>query len=467
LSQQSFNDAFSLSWYDYIDPATEITFLAGRGMASSGNCAGLSILADAGEDQFVVGQLTESFWANYKSQTISTPPISYEINVSHWKQLSSTFLRGYIGTIFQSPSTTAGQIERDLAKSNYNYGLLAIEYGTKGHVLVPLRVSHAGSQIQIDVYDSNRPCGQIPDPATYPQVIIQGNNWSYVMAGGETWSGSSNSTASFSGLGYVPYLGGDGWSDLGTNLLGLVKIVFGNGVSVDQVTDATGKRLYVPGQGKVLDKSAQGIGNQLIRVPMLAQNQFGRPRTKGTALTLNHGQSLTPAMQSQVQTMASEYEADYGNSGQIFLAQPNQLSTLTFTLSGANASKPVRMLVGQGGQFYEIKANAQTATAHPSVVVHNLADLSSGISIQSRDQSSLKVTVTHGLISQQNNSITTQTTGELPVGSALAKFSLAADKTLQLSTTSAVGSIPVNTRIVDKNARVTVAPVRTMTAKPN
>jgi hypothetical protein len=466
LSKSSFNDAFSLSWYDYLDPATEITFLAARGMAASGNCAGMSLLADVGEDQFVVGQLDESFWSNYKTQTIASPPVLYDINVSHWKQLSVPFLRGYIGTAFQSPSKTAAQIESDLTKSNYNYGLLSLEHGSEGHVLVPLRVSHVGSQIHIDVYDSNRPCGQIPDTTNYPQVIIQGDSWSYDMGGQDgTWTGSSNNVASYSGLGYVPYLGQDGWSDLGTNLMGLVKIVFGNGVNVEQVTDETAKRLYVPGQGKVLDKSPQGLGNQLIRVPLLAQNQFGRPRAKGPAFTLNHALNLTPAMQSQVQKVESQYEADYGNSGQIFLAPAKQLSSLTFTLSSANPSRPVRMLVGQNGQFYEIKSNVQTTAAHPTMVIHNLANLSDGVSVQNRDQSALKVTVTHGLISQQNNNITLQTTAELPVGTALTKFSLAADKTLQLSSPSPLGSIPVNTQVIDKNAGITLAPVRTMTIK--
>ncbi len=461
LSKQSFNDAFSLSWYDYLDPATEITFLAARGLASSGNCAGMSLLADVGEDQFVVGQLDESFWSNYKSQGIASPPVSYDVNVSHWKQLSVPFLRGYINTAFQSPSKTAAQIESDLTKANYNYGLLSLEHGTGGHVLVPLRVSRSGSQILIDVYDSNRPCGQIPDTANYPQVIVDGNKWSYVMAGGETWTGSSNNEVGYSGLGYVPYMGQDGWSDLGTNLLGLVKIVFGNGVSVDQVTDETGKRLYIPGQQQ-LDQSPQGLGNQLIKIPFLAQNQYDRPRAKGPVFALNHALNLTPAMQAQVQKLEAEYEADYGNSGQVFLAQPRSLGSLTFTVSGANASRPVRMLVGQTGQFYEINSTAQAATPHPTMVIHNLGRLEDGISVQSRDQNALKVTVTHGLVSQSTNNITLQRTDELSVGSALTKFSLAQDKTLQLTSATPITGVAVNTQIIDKSAGVTTAPVRRM-----
>jgi hypothetical protein len=462
LSKQSFNDAFNLSWYDYIDPATEITFLAGRGIASSGNCEGMSLLANVGEDQFVVGQLDESFWANYKSQN----PATYDINVSHWKQLSATFLRGYIGTVFQSPSTTAGQIERDLTKANYNYGLLSLEHGSGGHVLVPLRVNHVGAQLQIEVYDPNRPCGRIPDTANYPPVIVQGNNWSYVMADGTTWSGS-NDLVGFSGFGYVPYLGQDGWSDLGTNLLGMVKVIFGNDVNVEQVTDATGKRLYVPGRPNVLDKSTQGLSNQLIRVPFLAQNQYGRPRNRGPAFKLNNALNLTPAMQAQIQKLQSEYEADYGGSGQIFLAPAKQLSSLTFTVSGKSSSRPVRMLVGQSGQFYEIKSNAQSG-GHPTLVIHNLAQLEDGISVQSRDQAPLKVAVTHGLVSAQNGNITLQRTDEMPVGNTAVRFSLARDKTLQFSGLSPAGPIPVHSQVIDRNAGITAVPDRILKeAKPN
>ena len=458
LSDKSFNDAFSLSWYDYLDPATWITYLAARGMASGGNCAGMSLLADAGEDQFVVGQLDESFWANYKSQTVASPTVTYDINVAHWKQLSTTFLKGYIGTAFQSPSKTAAQIEADLTKANYNYGLLSIAHGTDGHVLVPLRVNHVGSQIRIDVYDSNRPCAQIPDTTTYPQVIINGDSWSYDMGSLGTWSDSSSGVTGYSGLGYVSYLGPDGWSDLGTNLMGLVKIIFGSDVNVEQVTDASGKRLYTA-DGKSIEKSEQGLGNQLIRVPMLFQST--RPRSKEKPLALNLGLNLTAAQQAQVRQIQSDY-AEYANSGQIFLASPQQLKSLTFTVTGATAGKPVRMMVGQSGQFYEMKATPQTGVAHPNMVIQNLSVLSEGVSIQSRDNAALKVAVTHGLLASDKSRIMLQSTGELPVGSALTKFSLATDSTLQLAAPSVTGSVPVTTRNIDRNAAVTAGPARTI-----
>ncbi len=463
LSNASFNDAFQLSWYDYLDPTTAITFFAARGMAASGNCAGMSLLANVGEDQFVVGQLDESFWANYKSQTITSPPVTYAINVAHWKQLSVAFLRGYIGTAFQSPSITAAAIQRDLGKAAYNYGLLSIEHGTEGHVLVPLSVTNVGSQIHINVYDSNRPCHAIPDTGTYPPVIVQGNSWSYVMADGTTWSGSTDNAVSYSGLGYVAYLGPDGWSDLGTNLLGLVKVVFGNGVNVEQVTDGTGKRLFVPGQPNVLDKSAQGLGNQFIRVPQLA-NRFGRPRTAGPAFSLNHALALTPAMQAEVQKIHAPYEAEYSNSGHIYLAATN-LNELNFTLSAKSPTQAMCAMVGQKDQFYELRLAPQ-ASSGSTLVVHSAANLTNGVSVQSRDATGLKAVVTHGLIAAQSNNVVVQTTDELPVGKDLVKFSLDGNKALQVESPVSLGSISVNTQTIDKNAEVKLGPVRVVTGRP-
>jgi hypothetical protein len=462
LSKSSFNNAFNLKWYDYLDPTVEITFLAARGIASSGNCAGMSLLADVGEDQFVVGQLDESFWANYKSTSVSSPSVATDINTAHWKQLSVAFLRGYLGTVFQSPSKTASAIEQDLTKANSNYGLLSIAHGSGGHVLVPLAVSHAGNQTLIDVYDSNRPCGSIPDNTQYPKVVITGNSWSYNMGSEGTWTGSTNGTAGYTGLAYVPYLGDDGWSSLGTSLTGLVQVIFGNGVNVEQVTDNTGKRLFVQNQPNVIDTSAQGLGSSLVRIPLLAANTK-RPRVTGSTFPLNLELKLTPAMAAQVQQLQTEYEADYGGSGQIFVATSKQLASLTFTLSGGKASQPARMLVGQNGEFYEIKsASTGNSLAHPTLTIHNLGSMADGVSVQSADQAPLKISVAHGLVSAQANTVMIEKTADMAISKAPAKFSVAADKKLQLTSAEAIGQVNVSTQLFDQTAKMTNAPVRVM-----
>jgi hypothetical protein len=457
MTWSTFTNAFSLGILDYIDPATYITFFAARGMASGGNCEGMSLLADVGEDQFVVADLKESFWANYKSRTVATPAVSTDINTSHWKQLSAFFLRNWLTTVLNSPSTNAAMIERDLTKADYNYGLLTLEHGTEGHVIVPLSVSHSGKQTLIAVYDPNRPCGSIPDTASYPSVVIEGDNWSFLMAGGDTWSGSG------SGLGYIPYVGEDGWSDLGTDVSGVLKIIFGNGVNVEQVTDSTGKRLYVPNQPGVIDRSPQGLGRSLVRIPRFTANPK-RPRNSGPRFTLDHALKLSPALVSQGAEIQKEYEADYEESGQVYLATNAQLSDLNFTLSGTAPGKPVRVLVGKKGEFFEMKVAAEAAAApHPSLVVHNTGDVGAGATVQDRSGASLKVTFSHGLASTQLKTFTIQRTDEILASTAPMKFQLTAAKELQVFSTGPTAQTTVSTRVIDTGGTVKAAPVRQVT----
>ena len=461
LSWSSFTNAFRLGVLDYLDPATYITYLAARGMASGGNCAGMSLLADVGEDQFVVASLKESFWQNYKGQNTPPPAVVPDINIAHWKQLSAYFLRNWIGTYFNNPATTAAAIERDLTKPDYNYGLLSLAHGTSGHVLVPLRVSRAGNQILIDVYDPNRPCGSIPDPENYPKVVITGGNWSYDMGSDGTWSGSN-------GMGYIPYVGEDGWSDLGTNLSGLTKVVFGSGTTVEQVTDSAGRHLFVDGRPGEVDTSARGLGRSLFRAPMYEQaTRPKRPRAAGPALTLDHAVAETPAVRDQIQKLDATYAADYAGSGSVYVTTDPTLADLTFTLSGRDAARPVRALVSQQGEFFEMRSTGTTpAAARPLLIVHSLRSLAaSGVTVQSRDGTPpMKVSFTHGVISQQAKSATIERTDDIAVSSG-AKARIT-NNAMELLTASAPAPTQVSKQVVGENGAVTEAPVRQLMMSP-
>jgi low affinity Fe/Cu permease len=111
------------------------------------------------------------------------------------------------------------------------------------------------------------------------------------------------------------------------------------------------------------------------------------------------------------------------------------------------------------------KAKSTAATAsivHPVILIQNLGRLADGVSVQSRDQSQMKVSIAHGLVSTQANNITIQKTAEVLVTNTPAKFSLASDNKLQLSSAATLPQVNVNTQVIDKNATVTNAPVRTM-----
>ena len=178
LSWSSFTDAFNLSVADYLDPLTYVTFAFGRKLAAGGNCAGMSLLAVVGEDQFTVRDLEENFWNNYKDPAVQHPELQRDINVAHWAQLSSFFLRHWLAGYGGAPEDAATAAERDLTKPGYNYGLLSLAHGLSGHVLVPLRVSRTADQVLIDVYDPNRPCTGPADGASNPKIVIAKGRWS-------------------------------------------------------------------------------------------------------------------------------------------------------------------------------------------------------------------------------------------------------------------------------------------------
>lgn len=393
LSWSSFKDAFDLEPYDYLDPATYIVFLATRdNLASGGNCMGMSLLADIGEDQFIVDDIHENFWANYKNRAVQTPKITKDINTAHWEQLSAAFLHSYLGNVVKSPVDNAALIEHDLTKQDYNYGLISIAHGNEGHVLVPLKVSHVGSEILIDVYDSNRPCNSVPDTATYPPIVINGNKWSFVMGDGSTWSGSTL----HDGLAYVPYISASGWRAFGGNFTGIIEIIFGANAQVQQVTDGRGRKLYVEGT-QTVDLSANGLGRSLFRLPILHQTSGRRPRTPGSKYT-TISNTRQPSSFTQVSAkLDAEYGADYANSRSIFITTDSSLVDLAFRVGASDAKKPIRALVHQGNQFFEMNITTLPGAAGVALVLHQPSALAAqGVTLQSIDGKPLSVTFAQG-----------------------------------------------------------------------
>jgi hypothetical protein len=463
LSWSSFTNAFSLNAGNYLDPATYITFLAARGkLASSGNCAGMALLSLIGEDQFVVGNIKESFWQNYKPQNkgLPSPSVALDINTAHWKQVSAYFLHHWLGSYFNHPATNAAAIEHDLTKANYNYGLLSLAHGGSGHVLVPLRVSHAGSKILIDVYDPNRPCGSIPDTATYPQVVIENGRWSYDMGGKDgVWSGSN-------GLAYIPYVGQDGWSDLGTSGTGILHVIFGADVNLEQVSDSKGRKLFLEGRNGEIDFSPSGLGQSVMHVPMYgAETPPKRPRSGGPVFKLDNAIAETPAMRERIAQFDKTYAADYGGSGMVFVVTEPNLADLTFTLSGKNPARPVRALVRQQDHFFELRSSASTAAARPLLVVHNAENLAAGgVSVKSADATALKVAFTRGLVSPQAKTVTVEQTAEVEV---LAATGVRVNNNeLEVMTAGSPARTQLTRRVIDVQGEVTEAPVRELTMSP-
>jgi hypothetical protein len=449
LSLASFTDAFDFQWYDYLDPATGIVFLATRdNLASGGNCMGMSFLALVGEDQFVVDDLHEDFWNNYKDWTVPSPKVQKDINTAHWAQLSVAFLHSYLANVAKSPAENAALIEADLNKQNYNYGLISIAHGTDGHVIVPLKVTHSGSEILIDVYDPNRQCLTVPDTATYPQMIINGDNWSFVMGDGTTWSGSTLND----GLAYIPYTSSSGWRSFAANFTGIIEVVFGGNTQIQQVTDAQGRKLFIDGT-QTIDSSPTGLGRSLFRLPSLHQSSGTRPRVSGSKYTTVSSTQPPAAFAQASANLEAEYGADYGSSSSIFLTTDTTLANLSFNIRAADATKPVRAMVHAGNQFFEVNVAASPGSAGAALVLPQPSALAAqGITLQSVDGKPLSATLALG--SNLQGAITVQRTAAISISSSVQAKAAQSDLVL-----SSQDTLPPTT-ITEQNLSVTGAQLK-------
>jgi hypothetical protein len=450
LGWDTFKNAFDFQWYDYLDPATYIVYLATRdSLAAGGNCMGMSLLADVAEDQFLVDDLQENLWSNYKNENAASPRIVQDINTAHWAQLSVTFLHDYIANVVKSPADNARLIESDLAKKDFNYGLISIAKGTKGHVLVPLRVRRSGESFLVDVYDSNRPCTASPDTTVYPPIVINGSSWSYVMQSGETWSGSTAND----GLAYVPYKGSSGWRRFGANFAGVVQVLFGANAKVDQVSDSQGRKLFIAGTQRI-DPASTGLGKAVIRLPLHQQSADRRPRSGDPRFTTSNPVQETAAARSAAARFESEYAADYAHSSTVFLVDATQLADLEFQVSAINGARPVRALVRQDRQFFETRVvGSAGAAANFGLAIHHPSTLAAdGVSVRSLGAKPVSSTFTAGQVT--DGGVRIQRT--LPLSTIAGSRIKLLPAGVQVTSRSKAGATTISDESIDASGRAAV-----------
>ncbi len=455
LSWESYSNAFDLHWYDYLDPLTYAIYGLGRSMASTGNCFGMSLLSLVGEDEFAVGNLNEMFWNNYPDK--NTPPtLVQNINTTHWKQLSTYFLTRWLTSRYNSPSNTAVQIQQDLARGNY--GLISLSHNWGGHVMVPLSVQNVGgSKYQIQVYDPGRPCTEKPDQNSYPPIEIDGNSWSFQMASGNIWTNKDDDR-----IAYVPYQQSNEWREP-INALGIVHIIFGEGTTVEQVTDGKGRKLFKkdnPKSQAEYDMSANGLGRDITRLPRFAWGGK-RPRTDGPKFTLS-STPIPPELSTRSRQMMNDYNQAYGGSDQMYLIQNSQLNDLEFKLSRRNSKKPLKALVARQGHSYEINLDAAQSgvSIHPSIILHKAADLSSGISVKEKSGLPLKINMVHGMFSKPENNFRIQKTELVSAGSTPVKALLETNHNLRIVTIGQQHDVNINTEIITSKGLLKSLPLR-------
>jgi hypothetical protein len=449
MSWDSFTCAFDLGWSDYANPVTYAEFYFGRGMASSGNCMGMCLLACAGEKQWALeDKLVEQFWLGFTQHQ----PIDHDINVAHWRQLSTYFLEHWAHSMFDSPTTTAGVIERDIAAKNY--GMISMAHGWGGHVIVPLAVEHKGNQILIHVYDPNRPCTGLPDnDSNLPPMVIQGDHWSFPMVGGETWNDSNGHIA------YIPYQINSDWSNLANGLSDAGQIIFGAGTTVEQITDSTGRKLYLKPRANgvhEVDGSNNGLGHDVVRMMQFHAAVGMAPASKPArypGFYLKRSFVESPQMAQMAVQMNNDFSRDYGTPQEVYCVLNRNLKDLKFEVSSQAGATPVHFLVGHRGQFYEVQTQAadnKTAIS-PDFVVHSMADLSSGVTLHDRNNVAHKAVLTCGLFHADTNEMHIQKTAPVNAGKDLIELKVSADRDLTVQTAGTPEDLQVDVKIVDAN----------------
>jgi hypothetical protein len=449
MSWDSFTDAFNLGWTDYANPVTYVMFLAGRGMASSGNCAGMCIFADAGEKEWVVdNNITEAFWARFPQRQ----PVQYDINVCHWRQMSDYFVKNWIHSLAtDSNQDIANKAQSDIARGNY--GLISLSHGFGGHVVVPLAVERlSGGEIHIHVYNPNTPVTSLPEKeSNFAPLVIKGGNWSFPM-GSETW------TQSDGWLAYIPYQIDDGWRDLVNGPGDLLQIVLGQGASVDQITDSSGRRLFVtPGVASKgnIDYSARGLGHEVIKMVRLSAD-VSLPPPQPTPVGppkfgLHRASAETPQMSALAKQMLTEYTPEYGATHEVYYVTNRNLRDLTIQVSTPTPGTEVNFIVGSRQGFSEMRTQPadKAQRVQPNFVIHSIADLSSGVAMHDRASVPQKTIMIHGALQPQLKQMQIQRSPEIDAGTSDVELGASTSQAMELRRAGALQNLQIESRVID------------------
>jgi hypothetical protein len=93
----------------------------------------------------------------------------------------------------------------------------------------------------------------------------------------------------------------------------------------------------------------------------------------------------------------AEYGTDYANSHSIFVTSDTSLANLAFRFGATQSGKPIRAMIHQGNQFFEVNLTAAPGSAGASLVLKQPSALAAqGITVQSADGKPLSATLALG-----------------------------------------------------------------------
>jgi hypothetical protein len=442
LSFETFQEAFDLGPFDYLNPITYALYFGARGrLAARGNCFGMCLLAAEieADTQLPVpfsGELHEDVWAQYRTLT---PRLGQDINTGHWKQVSTGFLKQFLHQ--PPPGDMARQIDADLKLNRY--GLLSITHGlSRGHVMIPLSVVHGreadGTETHtIYLYDPNRPYrGQEGKSTTADMgvVTVRGRSWAFPR-GDTTWTDRDG------GLHYIRPIGASGWRDLPNGPGSVLTIVLGEGASLAQVTDGSGKRLFTvspPRSLAHLDRTASGLGRDIVRLVPHADGP-GKPLPKAVS---GKAKALSPI----ARTMLARYAGSYGAPGEIYFIFNPKLEGLKLQVVPAKQGGPVAVMVGNNRELYEVKLTGARA---PEIHLPSVSRLAAGAHIRDQRATAARALVSHGRLATEARELHVQEARGLRVGPGLLRVSLTATGALKVQGSPDVKALTVHRLAID------------------
>jgi hypothetical protein len=282
-------------------------------LAKDGNCFGISLLnlmmqKNGGHMGFCapVTQYSGDPDPDVEGKRGTGPTdlnLRHAINVMHGHQVNLPTVQ-FLLNVFAQHFNRDGAYAFDQFNYWQSRGDLTLVSITKGvnpadggHTLIAYKAADfGGGNKKIYVLDPNRTWGNSTDQTWYNTennfIQITDHAWSFEMRGPATWSGDLASggnivitPASIPGpLSRSP-------ASLGLTVIGQLLntlLLTGDGATIEQVTDANGKRLYKPGTNEIDMEPATGMTNM---IPWFLSDQLNAERQSTPLLLFQLGSS--------------------------------------------------------------------------------------------------------------------------------------------------------------------------------
>ena len=235
--------------------------------------------------------------------------------------------------------------------------------GDGGHTLIAYKaVDLGGGNKKIFVLDPNRTWGNATDQMWYTSesnfIQITNHAWSFEMRS-STWHGDPATLSNSGNIVITPISVAGPLSrspaSLGDTVIGeLLNTLFltGDGATIEQVTDAQGRRLYIPGTSEIDSDPATGMTNM---IPWFLSDQ-GRTRHQIGAVLLFQLGSSHGALRVSVSAGVGGYALS-SMSGRTIVSVTARGGTGTDTLTIRNpgtASSSVELENQRGASEYDV-----------------------------------------------------------------------------------------------------------------